>query len=219
MQLVLIILLCLVCAGLMWHFHTAHRTRTRAERGAMFDQALTLLDEPALQQDDVDFPLLKGRYSGYQVRLEPMEDHVGYRKLPSLWLLVTVFGELPFRGAFDFLARPENLEFYSPSSRLQHAVPIPEGWPQHGWLRTDKPEAMPPLERLTPHMVFFDDPKAKELLVTARGVRLVYQVNQAERSVYLVLRGVTFGNLSVAREQVRMLLDRAVALCGDLAEP
>lgn len=182
----------------------------------MFDACLPLFETYRVTQDAVYFPVLTGRYRGQEVRLEPVADHIVIRKIPSLWLRVSVMGEVPFRGALDFLVRPENVEFYSPYTKLEERVPVPPEWPQFARLRSDDSERMPPLELVSRHMGFFDDPKAKELLITPRGVRLVYQVNQSIRAHYMVLRQTHFENLSLAPELVTSLLDRALALYVDL---
>ena len=51
---------------------------------------------------------------------------------------------------------------------------------------------MPPLDVIEPHMTLFQDQRAKELLVTPKGVRLVYQAAQAEQGPYQTLRLVRF---------------------------
>lgn len=182
----------------------------------MFQPCLGLFDTYRVVQDDVYFPILTGRYGGVRVRLEPIADHVVMRKIPSLWLLVTIREEVPFEGALDLLVRPQNVEFYSPSARLPVQLEVPPGWPQPAWLRSDDPERMPPLSLIARHIGFFDDPKAKELVVTPKGVRLVYQVNQSVRAHYMVLRQAHFENLALSPERLQDLLDRAVALWEDL---
>lgn len=208
-------LVLLAIAGL-WLLHRRERRSIKLQRGAFFDDCLDLFSDAHLAQDDVDYPVLQGRYGDHRVRLEPVVDHVVIRKLPSLWLLVTVFGELPIKGTVDFLVRPQNTEFYSPSAGLPESLPIPPGWPQHAHLRTDMSGRSAPVELLTPHMVIFDDPRTKELAVTPRGVRIVYQVGQAERAYYLVLRQARFSELRVDRELARRLLDRAIAVYNSI---
>ena len=209
-----------VCAiGLiMTAMHIQHRRRVKARRAAMFDQCKPLLSEVSVSQDDVDFPVLTGRYRGVSVKLEPIADHVGYRKLPSLWLLVTVRGDIPYQGVFDFLVRPQNIEFFSPSEQLEYQLEPPAHWPQYTALKTNDVDTMPPLARLEKHMDLFEDDKAKELLVTPNGVRLVYQANQANQNNYRTLRSLAFDDLVLKPEQVADLLDRAVLLYQDLTE-
>ena len=183
----------------------------------MFDDIVPLLDGPELEQQGLDYPSLEGYYHGFRVRLRPLDDHLGYRKLPSLWLVATVQRELPVGGVFDFIVRPENLEYYSPSGRLPHAVTVPPGWPQHAWLRTDHPDRMPSVERMAPYIAEFEDPRMKELVVSARGVRFVYQARQADRRRYRILRSTLFEDLRVEPGLVCHLLDRAIAIGDDLA--
>ena len=75
---------------------------------------------------------------------------------------------------------------------------------------------VPSLARLTPHMTAFDDVRTKELLVTPRGLRLVYQASQAERAEYLVLRQAKFAAIGLDVALVSNLLDRLIALAADL---
>jgi hypothetical protein len=173
------------------------RQSIRNKRGAIFDGCLGLFDSYRMSQDGVYFPALEGRYRGYEVQLEPVVDHLAVRKLPSLWLLVTVRGRVRYAGVLDFLVRPLNVEFFSPSATLGIRLPVPSGWPQNAWLRTDQPEGMPPIERIEPHIRFFDDPRAKELLVMPEGVRLVYLAKEGERAHYTVLRQVEFPDPSI----------------------
>jgi hypothetical protein len=63
----------------------------------------------------------------------------------------------------------------------------------------------------------FEDPRVKELLVTPHGVRIVYQLDQAERGHYLVLRQAQFSEQPVPALLAQRLLDRAIAIHRDLA--
>jgi hypothetical protein len=63
----------------------------------------------------------------------------------------------------------------------------------------------------------FEDPRVKELLVTPRGVRIVYQIDQAERAQYLVLRQAQFADQPLGALLAERLLDRAIAIHRDLA--
>lgn len=198
--------------------HLRSRQTLRRRRGALFDKCLGLFESYRLKGDGVSFPTLEGRYRGLDVKLEPIVDHIALRKLPSLWLLVNVRGRVRYRGVLDFLVRPLNVEFFSPSATLEYRLPVPSGWPQDAWLRSDRPAEMPPLERIEPHIGFFEDRKAKELLVTPRGVRLVYQAREGVRAHYAVLRQVEFVDPELSPALVSGLLDRAAALYEDLKE-
>ena len=206
----------IVC--ILWIMHRRKRSAVKAERAAMFNDCIDLFETHRITQDDIYYPVLEGSYRGHDFRLEPIADHIAFRTIPSLWLLVTLRKSTPYEGIFDFLVRQRNVEFYSPSSKLRIDIDIPEGWPQYAVLRTNNPEGMPPQERLEPQIAFFDDPKAKELLVTPNGVRVVYQARQAERSHYMLLRQVVFEDINLSPNLVRELMDRCIAVYRGLVE-
>jgi hypothetical protein len=194
--------------------------RARRRRGEFFADSLSLFETYRVTQDGMHFPVLEGKYRGLPVRLEPVLDDMGRRKLPSLWLKATLLVPSRERGVLDFIVRPQGIEFYSPSHDLPKRLPIPGEWPQHAILCTDSTGRIPSLDRLTPHMRVFEDQRTKELLVTPRGVRLVYQAAQAQRAEYLVLRQAHFENARVDAALVRTLLDRTIAIAAalDVAE-
>src|SRR5215470_15403002 len=188
-----ILALCILFGIALRLIYRRDRAKKKAVRGSYFDDCRSLFQDCRVEQQGIDFPILDGSYGGHKVRLEPLIDHMAVRKLPSLWLKATVFGTLPIAGTIDFLMRPQNTEFYSPSTGLPISLRIPPGWPQHALLRADIEDGSLPVERLTPHMHIFGDEKAKELVITPRGVRLVYQASQGERAYYMVLRQPEFG--------------------------
>ncbi|MGH6939101.1 hypothetical protein [Hypericibacter sp.] len=197
--------------------HRRHRVAVKAERGALFENVLTLFERYRVEQDDVDFPALVGGYRGFDIKLEALVDHVAVRKLPSLWLLATVKAELPQRSALDFLARPLNTEFYSPSSHMEHRLPTPAGYPAGLRVSADGTEGLPSPAVIANQATLFDDSKMKELVMTPKGVRLVYQLAEAERPYYLVLRQAEFGpHLRLDPALARRLIDRAIAIIEEL---
>lgn len=208
--------LVLVMLVLLWVWHRKTHTRTRQIRGEMFADCLDAIEHPVTKQDDVNFPILTGEYKGYSVRLEPVFDQVTFRKLPSLWMSITVYRPIPVDGTLDYLVRPQNTEFYSPWSRLPYDLDIPHGWPAHAVLRSDV-DAAAPLELISPFIgIFQDDPKVKELLITKSGVRFVYQIDESQRSHYLVLRQPLFESLRVDRDKMLVVLDSAMNLADAL---
>jgi hypothetical protein len=209
--------LCAAFAVALWLIYRRDRARKQASRAAYFDDCSSLFEDCRVAQDGIDFPILDGRYQGHRIRLEPVVDHMAVRKLPSLWLKVSLFGELPIAGTIDFLMRPQNTEFYSPSAGLPISLRIPPAWPQHALLRTDIEDRSLPVEMLTPHMQIFDDEKTKELVITPRGVRIVYQASQGERAYYMVLRQPEFGEPRLPIVLVRRLLEQAIAVYNSAA--
>lgn len=188
----------------------------RRRRGELFADSLALFDKCRVTQEGMRFPVLEGRYRGLPVRLEPVLDDIGLRKLPSLWLKTTLLVANPRRGVLDFIVRPQGIEVYSPSHDLHTRLEIPAGWPQHAILCTDDAGKTPPLAVLMPHMRAFEDKRMKELLITPLGVRLVYQAAQAQRGEYLVLRQARFTNARIDRALIKALLNRVQAIAVEL---
>jgi hypothetical protein len=210
--------LCVVAAVALWLIYRRDRARTKAARAAYFDDCRYLFEDCRIVQEGTDFPILEGRHRGRLFRLEPVVDHMAVRKLPSLWVKVSLIGDLPIPGVVDFLARPQNTEFYSPSETLPVSLQIPPEWPQHATLRTDLDDRSLPVAVLAPHIHVFSDPKMKELLVTPRGVRIVYQASQGERAYYLVLRQPEFGEPRLPAALARELLEQAIAVYSSVAK-
>ena len=190
----------------------------RKERAALFSQCLELFQSYRVTQNGPDFPTLEGRYRGFPVRLEPVLDAVAWRKVPSLWLKVTLLKPNPVRATFDYLVRPQGVEFYSPSSDLPHQMRVPEGWPQYAVLCTDDVEWMPAPRLFTEHIRLFADERMKELLVTPLGTRLVRQIAQAERGDYLVLRQARFAKARAEAAVVEAMLNATLDISASLVE-
>ncbi len=199
---------------------TARRERAavRALRAAIFKSCLPCFDDFRITQDGPAFPVLAGRMRGRQMLLEPIADALVMRKLPVLWLRLTLLEPLHIDATLSLLVRPQGTEFWSPSADLPHRLPLPAGWPEHALLRSDQEAIQPLLARLNPHVLeFFSDVHAKELAVSPRGVRLVYQLDQARRSNYLVLRTALFDQGSLAPDLLNTLADHASAIHQSLA--
>jgi hypothetical protein len=212
----LLVLLVLLFGALYAIAQQRHRRRIGRERGRLWEDCVSLLDGARVRQDGIDFPRLEGYYHGHHVRLEAIADHIAFRKLPQLWLRATLRVDIPYRGVLDLLVRPENIEFYSPIWSLPETIDLPPGWPVHALARTDGAGDMPPLGVVGRHLGIFDDPRTKELLVTPRGVRLVYQLAQGQRAHYAVLRSVNFELGRADSHEVRRIVDAALAISEDL---
>jgi hypothetical protein len=208
-----------VCAVfVLWKVNRRELDRLHRERARMFDPCLSLFDPVRTVADGAGFPTLSGRYHGQDVKLRTIVDAVGFRKIPSLWLQVDLESPTGIDGVLDLLVRPQNIEFYSPSADLPETLPLPPAWPSFATLRANKPSLLPALEVLTPHVVsLFTHPQAKELLLTPRGVRILYQLTQGVPAHYLVFRAARFETLDVAPELVTILLQYVKSIHGALS--
>jgi hypothetical protein len=83
--------------------------------------------------------------------------------------------------------------------------------------RTDSPEPLPFLDVIEQRMPLFRDLKMKELLITPRGVRLVYRLSEGERGPYALLRQAVFEAARLDAELAQRLLRTLIALHQDLS--
>ena len=203
------------CA-VLFRMQRSHRARSKAERGALFAPSYGLFDRYQVTQTGLLYPELSGRYRGLAFHLDAVVDTLTFRKVPVLWLRVSLLAPLPGLATFDVLVRSQNVEFYSPSNDLPHQLrPLPS-WPADAMVRTDDPERLPDLAVIDRHMPVFDQKETKELLITPKGVRIVHMLEQARRAEYLVLRQAEFEKPQVAADTLRALMDRTIALHEDL---
>jgi len=208
----------LAVAALTWLYRRDVRG-DRTVRESMFEQCSALFDPVRITRRHGDYPILTGRYRGHDVKLEPVFDTMAWRKLPSLWLKVTLLARNLGSGVLDVLMRPLGTEFYSPSADLPERIPLLRGWPREAMLCTRDRSTVPDLDRLTPHLHLFDGPKMKELVITPEGTRIVYQLDQAERPYYMVMRQVKFARQAVSPALARTLLDSVIAIHQSLSVP
>jgi hypothetical protein len=209
---------CVLAVLVLVQIYRRDRAKLRTLRGAFFEPAYPLFESYRVTQDSVDFPELRGCYRGHDFHIDALVDMVTFRKLPSLWLRLSLLAPVPYGGTLDIMVRAQNVEFYSPANDLDHAIEPPSNWPAGTIVKTDDPDAMPPAATVDRHMGFFEAPKAKEILITPKGVRMVYQIDQGTRAEYRVLRSANFASPQVTADIMRNLLDRAIALYQDLAD-
>ena len=183
-----------------------------ARRAAMLRPCLGLLAEPAEGRDGAGFPTLDGRFEGLAVAVRLIPEAVAFRRLPQLWLSVSVHAATGQPATLDVLRRVAGAEFYAPADDLPRRLPAPEGLPGDAYLRGTR-QAEHLLAHLAPHLaLLLADPRVKEVLVTPRGVRIVAQLCEGERGAYLLLRESRFALTEIDPATLVPHLARAAAL-------
>ncbi|WP_324751535.1 hypothetical protein [Roseovarius sp. Pro17] len=193
----------------------AARGRTRA---AYFDDCQALLDQPRTRIGPTGFPRLAGTYRGHEADIQVMPDTLTFRKLPALWVLVTLPGPLPVGATLDLMIRPTGVEPFSRFHKLNNQMNLPDGFPEDCALRTDSPALVSPEALVRPHLHLFDDPTIKELVISPKGVRLVFLAEEAQRSRYLIYRDCEMGLIPLSAERLKRRLDALVALRADVLD-
>lgn len=187
--------------------------RQRLDPLRFYARAKPLLEQPELQDTgSVGYPRLVGRYHGHPVQVLPVIDTLPTRRLPALWVLVTLQCALPVSARFDLMMRPNAPTTFSNFDLLPVTMQTPHGFPEYAVLRTDDPKNVLAPEVVAPHLDIFQDSRAKELLITPNGVRLVWLLAEADRARYGVFRQADFGDTDLDPTVLQNLLDRLLAL-------
>ncbi|MGB8313513.1 MAG: hypothetical protein WCE69_03415 [Aestuariivirga sp.] len=213
-----LVALAAIGARLVWVFRRA-QSRKKATEEFLFADALKTIQEPVFEHmGPHGFPRLSGKYRGFSVHIYPLVDTLATRRLPALWLLVTLQDNLPVAARFDMMMRPAGPTTFSNFDHLPQSLERPEGFPEHAVIRTDDGEAVLPASIIKPHLAPFFGPSAKELLITENGVRMVWLLAEAERARYGVFRQAEFGRVQIEGLVIKDILDRLIAIRQDIID-
>jgi hypothetical protein len=182
--------------------------RRAARRDALFAGAMGIIDGARLeQQGPHELPRMVGTYKGFPVQVKPVVDTLPTRRLPALWLLVTLQSPLPVTGRFDMMMRPAGPTTFSNFDLLPHTLEHPPGFPEQAVIRTDNADGVFPADVVRPFIGAFFGARAKELLITGNGVRMVWLLAEAERARYGIFRQAEFGDVVIDPAVLRGILD------------
>lgn len=216
-QIIIATLLALGLGAFLWRRWARRAADAREQPQWLFGPAMEVLDGArAFHGESAGVAELSGTFEGQEVRVKAIADTLAMRKLPSLWLMVTLPGPIPVGATFDLMMRPSGPASFSRFDDLPVTVSLPEGFPEEAVVRTDDPSGMIPVTLVREHIVPFFGPRAKELLVTPKGVRLVYLLAEADRARYGVFRQADFGGVSVSAELLAGMVRQLVALKADI---
>jgi hypothetical protein len=196
-----------------------HRAVLSQRRG-LLDEAAKLFSDARVVVAADQFPVLVACLDRHrEVKIELIADTMVFRRLPQLWLIVTLRRtdglQRPVIGA---LARPTGAEYYS----LVHDLPewmMPPEMDTSLLMRGDGQATPTQVERVSAMFTrLFADPTVKEAVVTPSGTRLIRQAAQGERSMHLLLRQTRFLLASISPDLVSTAISEAEALGAALAE-
>ncbi|WP_432288723.1 hypothetical protein SLT36_29945 (plasmid) [Aminobacter sp. BA135] len=191
-----------------------------AERRGLLNDAARLLENSQITFGSDQFPVLVGRIGdGRRAKIELIADTMVTRRLPQLWLRVTLSeaeeGNRPTIGA---LARPTGAEYYS----LVHDMPewlSPPPTDASLLMRGDGQATAWQVERVSAlFRSLFADPKVKEAVITPRGTRIIRQAAQGEPGAHKVLRQVRFPLTAIPADLVALAIAEAKTLSALLVE-
>lgn len=165
----------------------------KAARENYLSSALPLLRNPRRQIQPSGFPRIAGRYRGLMFDLQAVPDTLTFRKLPALWVMVTVTEPQPVTGEMHIMSRAMGNEPFSTHGQMPFAVNLPSGFPAHCTLRCTDPAALPAPDLMTRFAHLFDNPRLKEIVLSPRGLRIVLLAEEGDRTAYLLYRDAELG--------------------------
>jgi len=153
-----------------------------------------------------------GSWKGQRVQVRTIVDTLATRKLPARWLSVSITEPVAVPGTFDMMMRPGSPTTFSNFDHLDHTLPKVSDFPAEAVVRTDRKGVRFPQDTIANHLEIFAEGRAKELLITPKGVRIVWLLAEAERARYGVFRQAEFGGARLEPALIEKLLISASAL-------
>ena len=188
-----------------------------AARASLLDDCAELFLGAQVSHSHDGFPQLRGAWQGAPAIVTLFPDTLTARRLPQLWLSLT---QPPvFEGAptLDILVRPTGAEAYAFDANGLDRFEPPHGFPGEALIRGEGARAVALLADLAePLAALHSDPRVKEITITARATRLIWQAAEGDRGNHLILRQATFEDASVRVGDMLALLRGMHALTSRL---
>lgn len=217
-QLSAVLLFSVPVGALLWIGLRDHRARQQSRRG-LLDECARLFDRYALTYGDDSFPRLSGRSGTRNMDVRLISDTMTIRRLPQLWLQVTMLEQIPGASGLAVLVRPSGYEFYSLTTGFHHVIEPPASFPQELIIRGKDARSVRLFEKLAPALsAVLADPRVKEIAVTSQGVRIIRQAGEGRRGDYLLLRQAVFDEAAVPADTLAAVLEQIVTL-AETARP
>ena len=201
--------------GTAWSIVRASRAG-HAARARYFEALKPLFESGETRVQPTGFPRMTGRRKGLSFDLQAIPDSLTFRKLPALWVMVSLPAPMPVRADLDLMARPSGQEPFSRFASLPQSLPAPAFLPATVAIRSDNAAGVPPEALVERHADLFADDRIKELLISPKGLRIVILAEEADRGRYLIFRDAEMGMAPLHPDRIAPLLDRLAALRDDL---
>ena len=209
--------LALAAVGLWLAYRLVRESRARTlSRASYFDAVKPLFDGGETRVQPTGFPRMTGCRAGLAFDLQAIPDTLTFRKLPALWVLVTLPEPLPLDATLDLMARPSGNEPFTRFADLPQSLPTPADLPKDIAIRSDDATRIPPPDLIAAHAGIFADPRVKELVLSPKGLRIVILAEEADRGRYLIFREAEMGRTPLPASRLEPLLDRLAAIRKDV---
>lgn len=196
-----LILMSIGFALMLWLMYRRHHNQVMQARNSLFSDVEKLITIKQSVHDRAGFPQLLGEFSNNTVALRLEVDNLTPRKLPIMWLHITLLRQTNANDSLDILVRPQPSDVFSPGWDWPKTITPPKNWPQHA--RYSSQGRAPMLQSIDSDIrTIFADQRAKEILITPETVRFTYLVRQADRGHYLLLRAADFDMQPIESDEI-----------------
>lgn len=207
----------LAALGVWLAYRLVQESRARAQsRASYFSAVKPLFEGGETRIQPTGFPRMTGRRNGLGFDLQAVPDTLTFRKLPALWVLVTLPEPLPLHATLDLMARPSGNEPFTRFADLAQSLPTPPDLPKEIAIRSDDAARIPRPDLVARHADLFQDARVKELVLSPKGLRIVILAEEADRSRYLIFREAEMGRAPLPPARLEPLLDRLAAIREDV---
>ncbi len=218
MQIILASLVAVALAILLYRRYINSEEQQKRYPHELFAPLVPLLENAKVEATEtIGTNLLTGNYNGFPVQIKTIVDTLSTRKLPSLWLMITIPLKTAVPAVFNIMMRPTGPSTFSNFDNLPHTIPTPAGFPLDAVLRSDSENFAPPVAAMRNCLKSFAESRSKELLITPKGVRIVLQAAEATRARYGVFRQADFGDVFLNPELVKETIDLLVQLHSEIS--
>lgn len=200
-----------------WATVQAHKARKIA-RASYFRSVEPLFTKITSRIQPTGFARMTAHFDDTAFDLQAIPDSLTFRKLPVLWVMLTLPAPMPVKATLDIMARPAGNEPFSHFANLPHSLPCPPNLADGTALRSDDALGVPPLDLFAPHLAIFADPKVKELVISPKGLRLVILGDEAERGRFLIFRDAEVGTSPLPAARLMPLISALIALRNTLTK-
>lgn len=213
MQQIIAIIIGLGLLILLWRQWRSAEKKLAAQPQKLFAEVQSLFENSQIEQGEtIGTWKLTGTYGGRVFQLKAIADTLATRKLPSLWLMVTLPEPQPVKATLDLMMRPSGPSSFSNFDFLPYTLKTPKNFPEHAVIRTDDQELTPPPDILRFALTLFETRYGKELLISPKGLRIVVHVAEVDRLRYGVFREANFGGTVIQPDLLIHCLDTLLKL-------
>lgn len=191
----------------------------RTSRRNLLDACAKHLTGPTIVHGHDDFPKLSGTYAGHRLHVDLIPDTMTIRRLPQLWISVTLLDNLESESEFAVLVRPSGNDFYSLTEAMDRTLTPPSTLPWEVLVRGKGEGAQKMIDSQAVLLgSILADPHIKEIAATRKGLRIIRQAGEGRRGEHLLLRQAIFDNAEVSPEALSALIKNLLSL-RDSLEP